>query len=173
MYSRFPLECECSYSRERFNLAFARKAIEVPRPGKELAVEPSTRGLKLLAETEMALERPIAVLRDVYGNDVRVGPLTVRYHQGSQVEEPYMGLRIRCEPRHFERLRGDLIRRGAALTDSELSKLHGVLRASAPLAALVGYPAHVRTSTQGTGQLVMWLSHYEPVLDSPPGGDAA
>jgi hypothetical protein len=173
MYSRFPIQCECSYSRDRFNLAFARKAMEVLRPGKELVLEPSMRGLKLLAETEMALERPIALLRDVYGNDVRVGPPTVRYHQGSQVEEPYMGFRIRCQPQHFERLRGDLVRRGAALSDAELNKLCGVLRASARLADLVGYPAHVRASTEGTAQLVMWLSHYEPVTDSPPGGDAA
>lgn len=173
MYSRFPIQCECSYSRDRFNLAFARKAMEVLRPGKELVLEPSARGLKLLAETEIALERPIAVLKDVYGDEVRVGPPTVRYHEGTQVEEPYMALRIRCQPEHFERLKGDLTRRGAALTDAERNHICGVLRASAPLAALVGYPAHVRTSTEGTAQLVMWLSHYAPVTDSPPGGDAA
>jgi hypothetical protein len=173
MYSRFPIQCECSYSRDRFNLGFARKAMEVLQPGKELELEPSTRGLKLLAETEMALERPIAVLKDVYGDAVRIGPPTVRYHEGQQVEEPYMGLRIRCQPQHFERLRGNLVRRGATVTDAERNYICGVLRATAPLAALVGYPAHVRASSEGTAQLVMWLSHYAPVTDSPPGGDAA
>ena len=82
MNSRFPIECECSYSTERFNLAFARKAMEVLQPAKELALEPSARGLKLLAETEIALERPLAVLKDVYGDEIRVGPLTVRYQIG-------------------------------------------------------------------------------------------
>lgn len=171
MYSRFPIQCECSYSRERFNLAFARKAMEVLRPGKELALEPSPRGLTMLAETEMALERPIAILRDVYGSDVRVGPPTVRYHHGEQVEEPYMGLRIRCAPQHFEGLRADLMRRAATLQDSELTRVCGVLRATAPLAALVGYPGHVKSVTAGTAQLVMWLSHYEPI--SGPPNDAA
>ena len=173
MYSRFPIQCECSYSKDRFNLAFARKAMEVIRPEKELVLEPSTRGLTLLAETEMALERPIAVLKDVYGDEVRVGPPTVRYHEGVRVEEPYMGLRIRCQPEHFERLKGDLLRTGAALSDAERNHICGVLRASAPLATLVGYPAHVRATSEGTAQLVMWLSHYAPVTDSPPGGDAA
>lgn len=173
MYSRFPLQCDCSHSRDRFNLAFARKAMEVLRPGKELVLEPSHRGLTLLAETEMALEQPIATLRDVYGNDVRVGPITVRYHQGQQVEEPHMGLRIRCQPRHFNALRGDLLVRGASLADAEVNRLFGVLRATAPLSALVGYPAHIRRVTDETAQLVMWLSHYEPVVDGPPGGDAA
>lgn len=173
MYSRFPIECECSYSTERFNLAFARKAMEVLRPSKELALEPSPRGLKLLGETEMSLEQPIATLREVYGDHVRVGPPRVRYHEGAQVEQPYMGLRIRCQPRHFPRLKGDLLCRGAELVDAELNRLCGVLRATAPLATLVGYPAHVRKVTEGTAQLVMWLSHYAPVDDKPPGGDAA
>jgi hypothetical protein len=172
MYSRFPIQCECSYSQDRFNLAFARKAIEVVRPDNELAVEPSRRGLTLLGETEMALERPISVLREVYGNDVRVSAPTVRYHQGERLEEPHMGLRIRCAPQHYETLRRDLMRRGAALRDAEVSRLCAVLRASAPLASLVGYPAHVKDTTQATAQLVMWLSHYEAVED-PPGGSAA
>lgn len=173
MYSRFPVQCDCSHSRDRFNLMFARKAMEVLRPDKELVLEPSRRGLTLFAETEIALERPLTVLRDVYGDDVRVGPITVRYHQGTQVEEPHMGLRIRCEPQHFDPLRRDLLLRGATLTDAEQSHVCGVLRASAPLASLVGYPTEVRTRTQGTAQLVMWLSHYEPIGDPPPGGEAA
>jgi|ADGO01.1.fsa_nt_gi predicted membrane GTPase involved in stress response len=173
MYSRFPLECECSFSIDRFNLSFARKAMEVLRPGKEVAFEPSRRGLTMLAETELALERPISVLRDVYGNNVRVSPPRVRYHQGAQLEEPHMGLRIRCEPRHFETLRADLLGRNATLIDAEQNHLYSVLRATAPLAELVGYPAHVREVTDGKSQLVMWLSHYEPVKSPPPGGNAA
>ncbi len=173
MYSRFPIECECSYSIDRFNLSFAHKAMEVLRPGKEIAFEPSRRGLTMLAETELALERPIALLRDVYGNEVRVGPPKVRYHQGTHLEEPHMGLRIRCEPRHFEWLRDDLLRRNARLIDAEQNQLYSVLRATAPLTELVGYPAHVRDATEGKAQLVMWLSHYEPVKGVPPGGDAA
>lgn len=83
-----------------------------------------------------------------------------------------MGLRIRCAPKHYEALRRDLIGRGAVLKDAEVNRLCAVLRASAPLAALVGYPTHVKDTTQATAQLVMWLSHYEPV-DAPPGGSAA
>jgi hypothetical protein len=172
MYSRFPIQCECSYSKDRFNLAFARKAIEVLRPDNELALEPSRRGLTLLGETEMALERPISVLREVYGDEVRVSAPTVRYHQGERLEEPHMGLRIRCAPKHYETLRRDLIQRGAMLKDAEVNRLCAVLRANAPLAALVGYPTLVKEATQSTAQLVMWLSHYEPV-DWPPDGSAA
>lgn len=173
MYSRFPIQCECSYSKQRFNLMFARKAMEVVRPGKELMLEPSPRGLTLLAETEMALEPPLATLRDVYGSEVRIGTPSVRYHHGVRVEEPYMSLRIRCERRHFEALRSDLQARGASLQDQELNHLCGVLRATAPLTSLIGYPAHVRTTTDGSSQLVMWLSHYAPIEGPPPGGQAA
>jgi|HigsolmetaAR204D_1030405.scaffolds.fasta_scaffold00241_7 predicted membrane GTPase involved in stress response len=174
MYPEFPIECECSYRPPRFNLAFARKALEVLRPGHDVAAEASPRGLTLLAETEMALEEPLSVLRDMYGNNIQVGPPKVRYRQNAeQLEEPYMGLRIRCRPAYFTRLRIDLVRRGADISDAELTSLCGVLRATAPLAVLVGYPAHVRTVTEGTAQLVMWLSHYAPVTNTPPGGNAA
>lgn len=173
MYSRFPVQCECSYSRERFNLAFARKAMEIVQPGKELAMEPSSRGLTLLAETEMALERPIATLREVYGEEVRIGAPTVRYHEGARIEEPHMGLRIRCDPQHFDALHGDLFHRKAHVVDAEINRLCGVVRASAPMSRLLGYPQHVREVTDGTAQLVMWLSHYEPLNDPPGGGHAA
>jgi hypothetical protein len=174
MYSRFPIQCECSYRRERFNLAFARKAMELVRPGKELTMEPSARGLTLLAETEMALERPIATLREVYGDEVRIGAPTVRYHEGARLEEPHMGLRIRCPPQHFKALHGDLLQRGALLVDTELTRLCGVVRATAAATKLLGLPAYVRDVTRGAAQLVMWLSHYEPVEgDQPPGGFAA
>jgi translation elongation factor EF-G len=53
-----------------------------------------------------------------------------------------------------------------------VNRLCAVLRANAPLAALVGYPTLVKEATQSTAQLVMWLSHYEPV-DWPPDGSAA
>ena len=173
MYSRFPIQCECSYSRDRFNLAFARKAMEFLRPGKELVLEPSPRGLTLLAETEMALERPIAVLKDVYGDEVRVGPPTVRYHEGAQVEEPYMGLRIRCQSPHFERLKGDHECAGA------VCRRHAVAAASVlgerarepPLEGLtIGHRTADRPAATGRGGLQRIDGMVAPNRPPRPGG---
>jgi hypothetical protein len=63
--------------------------------------------------------------------------------------------------------------RGADVLDAELNDRFGVLRASGPLAGLVGYPGYVRALTSERVRLWMWLSHYAPVERPPPGGEAA
>jgi len=174
MHMEFPIECKCSHRGERFQLAFARKAMQMLPEREETAFEPTADGLTLLAETEMALERPISILREVYGEELRIEPVAVRYKRGESVQEPHMGVRLLCAPNQFEALQLDLQNRGAKILDAELRRQFGVLRATAPLIALVGYPARVAKLTSGRGQLVMWLSHYAPVEEPPAGGgDAA
>lgn len=173
MHREFAIECKCSHRRERFQLAFARAAIEIVPRDESTAYEPSGNGLTLLAETELSLERPLARLREFYGDELRVESPLVRYKKGDRLEEPYMGLRVLCGPPSFESIRHDLLNRRAKIVDQELNSRFGVLRAEAPLASLVGYPAHLEKITQGRGQLAMWLSHFAPVSPEPPSGDAA
>lgn len=172
MRPEFPIECHCSHRHERFQLAFARQAMEVLPRDEETAFEPSARGLTVLAETEMALERPLRVLREVYGEQVRIDPPAIRYHHAATVEEPHMGLRVLCAPQYFDAVRRDLRLREASIMDAEVNRSFGIVRASASLAALFGFPDRLTALTQGQGKLVMWLSHYAPIQE-PPGGDAA
>lgn len=173
MHREFAIECKCSHRRERFQLAFARKALEVLPRNEATRFEPGADGLTVLAETELALERPISRLREVYGEELRIEPPTVRYQPGEQVQEPHMGLRVHSSPECFEALRRDLDLRAARILDAEVTERFAILRASAPLAALVGYPKRVNELTGGRGRLVMWLSHYAPVEDDPPPGGFA
>ncbi|WP_116811062.1 hypothetical protein [Steroidobacter cummioxidans] len=131
------------------------------------------RGLVIAAETEMALERPVRRLTDVYGDMLRIGPPTIRYRQGERLEQPIMGLRVLCSPGCYEEIREDLRLRRAAIMDAEVNRRFGIVRASAPLAVLLGYPDRFASMTGGHGQLVMWLSHYEQLDDPPPAGVAA
>lgn len=135
--------------------------------------ETDARGLVIAAETEMALERPVRRLADIYGDMVRIDPPRVRYRHGERIEQPIMGLRVLCAPQFYEGIREDLRRRGAAIMDAEINSRFGIVRATAPLAALIGYPDRIVAITAGRGQLVMWLSHYEQLDDPPPAGIAA
>jgi predicted membrane GTPase involved in stress response len=173
MQRDFAIECKCSHRGERFQLAFAQAAMEIVPKDESTAFEPSRNGLTLLAETELSLERPLARLREVYGDALQVDSPLVRYKRGERLEEPYMGLRVLCAPQHFEAIRRDLSTRRANLLDTEVNVRFAVIRAEAPLALLVGYPAKFDSLTQGRGQLAMWLSHFAPVEDDPPGGNAA
>lgn len=172
MHREFAIECTCSHRSERFQLAFARTAMEIVPKDESTAFEPSGDGLTLLAETELSLERPLMRLREVYGDELHVGSPLVRYRRGKRLEEPYMGLRVLCGPQCFDAIRRDLFMRRAKILDSELNASFGVIRAEVRLSSLVGYPARFDAITNGRGQLAMWLSHFAPVEPEPP-GDAA
>lgn len=173
MHEGYPIERQCSHRAARFQLGFARTALQILRQDEETVFEPSQRGLLILAHTEMALERPVKLLKEVYGEMLRIGPPTVRYRHGARAEEPYMGLRVLCAPEHYDAVRKDLQLRDAVILDAELNRQFGIVRARARLATLIGYPARLAQLTSGGGHLVMWLSHYETVPDPPPGNAAA
>lgn len=173
MLADFPIETCCSHRGERFQRDFAQKAIPLLPDDSSTSYAPDARGLVIAAETEMALERPLRRLADVYGEMVRIGPPTVRYRHGDRIEQPVMGLRVLCPPSCYEHIREDLRLRRAAIMDAEVNRQFGIVRASAPLAVLLGYPDRFASMTAGRGQLVMWLSHYEHLDDPPPAGIAA
>ena len=130
MRSRYAVERRCSHRRERFQLAFAQAAIDLIPRYEDAAYEPSGAGLLLLAETELALEKPMTRLRQAYGEDVQFDPPAVRYERGPVLMEPHMGLRVICNPAHFTLVRRDLALRGALLLDAEVTEQFGVLRVS-------------------------------------------
>src|SRR5688500_6434912 len=132
MHREFAIECQCSHRRERFQLAFARAAMEIVPKDEATAFEPTGNGLTLLAETELSLERPLARLREVYGEELQIEAPLVRYKKSDRLEEPYMGLRVLCNPQHFDAIRRDLMTRRARVLDAELNARFGVLRAEAP-----------------------------------------
>jgi Elongation factor G C-terminus len=173
MHEGYPIERRCTHRAERFQLGFAREALQMLPHGEETAFEAGPQGLLILAETEMALERPVRRLTEVYGDMVHIGPPTVRYRHGALTEEPHMGLRVLCAPEHYEIIREDLRARRAAILDAEVNRQFGIVRARAPLATLLGYPGRLTHLTSGRVQLVMWLSHYEALENPPPGGAAA
>lgn len=173
MLRDYAIERTCSHRDEKFQLAFARKAMQMVQRQEDFAFEATRNGLTILAETEMALERPLSKLHDIYADALRVGPPVIRYRRGEIVEEPYMGLRVLCVPARFGAIKRDLLMREAAILDTELNDTFAVVRATAALARLIGYPTRVRDLTSEHVQLVMWLSHYAQVEPTFPGGGAA
>jgi predicted membrane GTPase involved in stress response len=169
----YAIERCCSHRGHRLQLDFARHAMQLLPRQSSTAFEMETRGLVIMADTELALERPVRRLTDAYGDMVRIDPPAVRYRHGQRIEQPIMGLRVRCAPEFYEPVREDLRLRRAAIVDAEINRRFGIVRASVPLVALIGCPDRFDGLTAGRGQLVMWLSHYEEIEDPPPAGVAA
>jgi hypothetical protein len=160
LHPQLPLEQLCTLRSERSQLAFALEACEVLPVRLDLAYEATNQGLILYAETESTLERPIALLNDLYGVELHPAPMTIRHRTGDQREVPHMGVRVLCAAQHFEAIRSDFVERGAQLLDVELRPPIGVLRATAPLAALLGYSKWLAHLTRENAREIMWFSHY-------------
>jgi predicted membrane GTPase involved in stress response len=161
MESRYTLERICSHRSEDTQLMFALRAIELLPSRLDYAVGACKEGLIVCGETESALDRPVELLKAIYGESLCVGTLAIRYRRrGTVIEEPYVGVRVRCDARYYGAVRDDLVARGGAVIDSEVTPLLAVLRATAPLARMLGYAQRLSDLTRGSGREVIWFSHY-------------
>jgi len=165
-HPEYPLERACVHLYEPFQLKFARHAEQLLNVACDVQVGGGHHGLTLRSETESELELAATILRNFYGSHVRVGPVAVRYHSGRVIEEPVMGVRVRCDAANMEAVTADLVSRGALIVSSEL--MHGVasVRAVGRLAGLIGYAKALRLLAGEGARHLMWLSHYAPVQDA-------
>jgi regulator of nucleoside diphosphate kinase len=161
-HAEYPLELLCTHLYDPFQLTFARHAEQLLTQEDDVEVEATHQGLVLRGATEAALEHAVEQLRSYFGNQIHVGRASIRYHEGTRFEEPHMGLRVRCSPEHFEAIKADLIARGGSILVSQIDPVCGEIRATAPLAQLLGYRRSLAQLTSDTAHEVMWLSHYAP-----------
>jgi hypothetical protein len=169
----YPLERACSYLSEPFQLAFARGAEQHFSMHEDVQVSASHRGLTIRGETEDAIDAALVLLKDLFGPRIHVGPPTVLYHQGVTLEQPWMGLRVRCAAAQLDMVKADLLDRDATITSCEQEGAHCHIQARAPLVSLLGYRAALEKLTGGSAKHAIWLSHYAPMGKLPPEGHAA
>jgi translation elongation factor EF-G len=172
-HPEYPLERVCTHLYEPFQLNFARHAQALCHEREDVELVASHRGLTIRAETEQAIHESLQVLIDFYGSQISVTPPTIRYHEGRTLEQPWMGLRVRCGSEHLEAVREDLLVREAKILNTEIESGMGAIHAYAPLANLIGYGSALAKLTGGSAQHLAWLSHYAPMESPPPRGDAA
>jgi len=172
-HPEYPLERVCSYVSEPFQLTFARNAKQHFLMREDVDVSASHGGLTIRGETEDAIDSALTLLKDLYGPRLRIGPPTVVYHQGVVLEQPWMGLRMRCAIGHLDAVNADLLDRDATIDSTAIDGVQCRIQARAPLASLLGYRASLASLTTGTAEHAMWLSHYAPLVTPPPGPRAA
>jgi hypothetical protein len=172
-HPEFPLERLCSHLYEPFQLTFARNAQQHFAAREDVEVVASHQGLMIRGETEDSIEAATVVLKDLYGSDLRIGAPRIRYHLGRSLEQPWMGLRVRCKPGYLDAVNADLMDRKATIVNCDVDSAQCIIQARAPLASILGYRLALEMITSGTAQHAIWLSHYAPVESTPPDGEAA
>jgi hypothetical protein len=172
-HPEYPLERVCSFLSEPFQLTFARNAQQHFLTREDVEVTASHRGLTIRGETEDAVDAAFVLLRDLYGPRIHISPSTVLYHHGVTLEQPWMGLRVRCATGQFDVVHSDLLDRDARIASFEVEGADSHIQATAPLASLLGYRAALEKLTGGSAKHAIWLSHYAPMGNLPPEGHAA
>lgn len=170
MYRDYPLEQLARSTNSRFQIGFARMTLHLLPEFKEVVLEPSEKGLKILASNEEALAPPRDVIRQIHHEDVEIGEPQVRLLYGEVVQEPIMWVRAHSECTFTEAVIHELITRGAQIEQVDWLAALPVVRARAPLRQLLGYSQTLAALSQTNAELRMWLSHYAPV---PPGPEKA
>jgi hypothetical protein len=172
-HPQYPLERLCTHRSESSQMRFALRAQQLLLERNDVDLVASHRGLTIRAETEEVISASLEVLNDFYRSKMTVGPPTIRYHNGLTLEQPWMGLRIRCAAEHLETIQADLISRDARSVACERGSAIAVIQVCAPLAHLIGYGSILEQMTSGSAKHVMWLDHYAPVDNRCPDGSAA
>jgi hypothetical protein len=171
MYDEYPIEQLARSTSTRFQRGFARMTMHLLPRFEEAALEPSERGLKILATSEAALALPGEAIRQIYAEDVEIEEPQVRLLYGNVVQEPIMWVRAGTERNYIEAVIHDLVSRGAEIERVDWMAPLPVVLGRAPLRQLLGYPQTLAALSQSTADVRMWLSHYAPL---PPGpGKAA
>jgi hypothetical protein len=167
MYHEYPIEQLARGTSTQFQMGFARMTMHLLPEFKEVVLEPSAEGLKILATNEAALAPPGEVIRQIHAEDVEIEEPQVRLLYGEVVQEPVMWVRAATARTYTEAVIQDLVTRGADIEEVDWFAPLPVVRAKAPLRQLLGYPQALAVLSQGTAYLRMWLSHYAPLPPDP------
>ena len=159
----FPLQRRCTLRGSDDQAEFAREATEVLSPDDTACLEATPSGLLLLAQNQVAQRRLSDLVQAVYGKRVEFGPLEIRYREEGGVRmEPQMSLRINCRVERRGAVVADLKWREANLLDERTEGARVVLRVTAPLVLLLGYPT-LLARIDASATLTSWLAFYARV----------
>lgn len=168
VHSEFPIERLAQMASNPFQIGFARQVMRMLSPSDLIAFEATRDGLLMRAQNEEALAKPVALLRDIYHDDLVLPPPRVRYMSlGNRPYEPIMLLRVRSAPRYRDAVREDLAAREATLLEEHVRPSVCVLRAEAPLRRLLGYGEDLAKLSEATALHWIWLDRYVPMGDPP------
>lgn len=163
MNYQYPLETLARRPAAGSQIDFAREARRVLDDTDEALFEAHDHGLAIFAAHEDALERPVQLLRDLYGDGVEVRRPKVRYLPGEPPHEPIMHVRVVARRDHADAVVRELRRRDARIVEQCLRDRVAIVRAEAPLAVLLGLPALLDVMTGGNAAVAIRLLRYAPL----------
>ena len=172
MYYQYPLETLARGRHVESQIEFAQRAKGALVDSDELLARPRPAGLALFCANEEALEQPVRILRDLYGDSIELRPSRARIIPGNPAQQPIMAVRVVARVEHAAVIIAELRRRGTRIDEECVRGRSLIVRAEAPLALLLGLPDALRALTGDIATHSIRLVRYAPV-PSGPGPEAA
>ena len=163
MYFQYPLETLARVRGARMQAAFAQEAKEVMKDSDDVLSEPLDHGLAIFAANEDALQQPMRILEELYGDGIEVRRPRVRLIEGDPVQQPVMSVRVRTRRTYAAAVLQTLRLRGVKLSEECWRERELIVRGEAPLASLMGLPAELDCISEGSAGHWIRLTHYAPV----------
>jgi hypothetical protein len=163
MLYQYPLESLARRRATTSQIDFAKEARRVLVDSDDAMFEAHDHGLAIFAANEDALQTPVRVLKDMYGDFVDVRRPKVRVVPGNPPQEPIMHVRISMRTDYSMGVLAELRTRGARIVEQCIRGRVVILRAEAPLASLLGLPSRLDAMTDGTAAQSIRLLRYAPV----------
>lgn len=160
----YPLRQPVSASPQKLASLRDSAATEwISKPERYLLVDDGEQ-FTLCATDEQTLEEATPLVTAAFGSSARLGPprahCAVRAHDDARLQ-PVMFVRAQVPSAHAAHVREELARRGARVVEEDAQGDRVVVRAEAPLAALIGYRKFLRDTTDARFELWSWLARYE------------
>jgi len=160
----YPLRQSLSVNEQKLASLRDSAATEwISKPDHYMLVDDGEQ-LTLCAANEQALEEATPLVAAALGASARFGAprahCAVRAQDGARLQ-PVMFVRVQVARTHAAHVREELARRGASLVEQDPQGDRLVLRAEAPLSALIGYRKFLRDTTDARFELWSWLARYE------------
>ena len=126
-------------------------------------------GGQIMARNGLALAEAQVVLRNAYGRSIDFGPPTIHRvidHATGTILVPRMSLRVDA-PRSFRRKLLQLFaERSIEPGEIAIKRNRMVVRIESPLACLIGLEQQILKRTDGSVQILCWLSRYGPAAEA-------
>jgi len=167
MNFHYPIETLARKRGAASQLAFARQARNALFDSDEAVFEAHPHGLAIFAANEDAIDQSARTLREIYGDAVEIRRPKVRYMPGRPPHQPIAYVRVNTLSDFSLSVLAELRRRGARILEQCTRRRVFIVRAEAPLAALLGLPASLELIAGGNVAHSIRLIRYAPVDPEP------
>lgn len=148
--------------------AFAAKLLPHLAGSNRYSAKAASDGLVIAGIWEPDIEDALTIIKQISGNELSISSFRILYIDDPYPLEPLLRIKIELSEEYLGDVIGDLTRRLGFLTDTGGEGGSRWITGRIPLAQTLGYAAHLKHISNGTGSITADFWEYFPRMPEPP-----